>query len=78
MVKQLTKKELMWAKIFYLVVGVWGIISGYALLHMPDEVKAVWIFEDGFWISWGWFALIGGIVFIIGFLVLQFGKGEKE
>lgn len=69
--KQLTKKELMHAKIFYLVVGIGNIIVGNVYLNMPQKIKDVWILG-------GLFCLVGGVTFILGFLVLQFGKEVKK
>lgn len=64
-------EELKKAKIFYLIFGFLAISIGIATINMPDDVKINFNVTDSFWVGIGWFIIVGGFVFLYGYLTLK-------
>ncbi len=73
--KEKMNKELIHAQLFYSITGFFAIIYGYIIINLPQEVKDCFNVSD---LGSGWFILIMGIIFLIGFLTLLIKKSDEE
>ena len=71
-------REITQVKLFYFIIGIFGMLSGIGFFTMPTDVKDCFYVSEATYIAASYICFVGGFIFICISIYLCLLKEEKS